>query len=59
MTSFSKNMYVDKWDALVSKYNKTYHSSTKMKPVRVRLPAMCRGELSAVLSPFPCCPVNR
>ena len=33
MTSFSKNMYIDKWDVLVSKYNKTYHSSIKMKPV--------------------------
>ena len=29
MTSVSKNMYVD----IVNKYNNTYHSTIKMKPV--------------------------
>ena len=33
MTSISKNMYIDKLDDIVSKYNKTYLSKIKMKPV--------------------------
>ena len=32
-TSISKNMYTDKLDDIVSKYNNTYHSTIKMKPV--------------------------
>ena len=32
MTSISKNMYIDKLDDIVNKYNNTYHSTTKMKP---------------------------
>ena len=32
-TSVSKNMYTDKLDDIVSKYNNTYHSTIKMKPV--------------------------
>ena len=30
-------MYIDKLDDIVSKYNNTYHSTTKMKPVDVKL----------------------
>ena len=33
MTSISKNDFIDKLDDIVNKYNNTYHSTTKMKPV--------------------------
>ena len=33
MTSIPKNVYIDKLDDIVNKYNSTYHSTTKMKPV--------------------------
>ena len=36
MTSISKNIYIDKLDDLVNKYNNTYHRTTKMKPVDVK-----------------------
>ena len=36
MTSISKNVYVDKLDDIVKKYNNTYHTSIKMKPVDVK-----------------------
>ena len=29
-------MYIDKLDDIVNKYNNTYHSTTKMKPVDVK-----------------------
>ena len=32
MTSLSKNLYIDKLDDIVKKYNNTYHTSIKMKP---------------------------
>ena len=35
MTSMSKNMYIDKLDDIVNKYNNTYHSTIKMKLVDV------------------------
>ena len=35
MTSISKYLYVDKLDDIVNKYNNTYHSTIKMKPVVV------------------------
>ena len=35
MTSISKNVYIDKLD-IVNKYNNTYHSTIKMKPVDVK-----------------------
>ena len=35
MTSISKNVYIDKLDDTVKKYN-TYHKSIKMKPVDVK-----------------------
>ena len=35
MTSISKNVYIDKLDDIVNKYNNTYHSTIKMKPVDV------------------------
>ena len=37
MTSISKNVFIDKLDDLVNKYNNTYHRTTKMKPVDVKL----------------------
>ena len=33
MTSISKNMYINKLDDMVNKYNNTYHCTIKMKPV--------------------------
>ena len=35
MTSVSKNVYIDKLDDRVNKYNNTYHGTIKMKPVDV------------------------
>ena len=36
MTAISKNVYIDKLDDIVKKYNNTYHISIKMKPVDVK-----------------------
>ena len=36
MTSISKNVYIDKLDDIVNKYNNTYESTIKMKPVDVK-----------------------
>ena len=36
MTSVSKNVYIDKLDDIVRKYNNTYHTSIKMKPYDVK-----------------------
>ena len=36
MTSISKNVYIDKLDDIVNKYNNTYHSTIKIKPVNVK-----------------------
>ena len=35
MTSVSKNVYIDKLDDTINKYNNTYHSTIKLKPVDV------------------------
>ena len=36
MTSVSKNMYINNLDDIVNKYNSTYHSAIKTKPVDVK-----------------------
>ena len=36
MTSVSKNVYIDKLDDIVNKYNKTYYSTTEIKPADVK-----------------------
>ena len=36
MIFISKNVYIDKLDDIVSKYNNTYHRTTKMEPVDVK-----------------------
>ena len=36
MTSISRNVYIDKLDDTVNKYNNTCHSTIKMKPVDVK-----------------------
>ena len=36
MTSISKNVYIDKLDNIVNKYNNTCHRTIKMKPVDVK-----------------------
>ena len=36
ITSISKNIYIDKLDYIVNKYNNTYHKTLKMKPVDVK-----------------------
>ena len=33
MTSISKNVYLDKLDDIVDKYNNTYHTTIKMEPI--------------------------
>ena len=37
MASVSKNVYIDKLDDIINKYNNTYHSTTKMKHIDVKL----------------------
>ena len=37
MTSISKNVYIDKLDDIVNKYNNTYHSTIKMKSIDLKL----------------------
>ena len=39
MTSISTNVYIDKLDDIVHKYNHIYHSTIKMNPVDVKLSA--------------------
>ena len=34
--SISKNVYIDKWDDIVNKYNNIYHNTIKMKPIDVK-----------------------
>ena len=36
MTSVSKNVYINKLDDIVDKYNNTYHRSIKMKPLDIK-----------------------
>ena len=36
MTSISKNVYIDKLDDIVNKYNNTYLRKIKMKPIAVK-----------------------
>ena len=36
MNSISKNVYIDKLNAIVNKYNNTYHATIKMKPIDVK-----------------------
>ena len=35
MTSVSKNLYIDKLDAILGEYNNTYHRTIKSKPVDI------------------------
>ena len=37
MTSMTKNVYTEKLDKIVKKYNNTYHSTIKMKPANVKV----------------------
>ena len=36
MTLVLKNLYIDKLDDIINKYNNTYHHTIKMKPVYVK-----------------------
>ena len=36
MTSVSKNVYIDKLDDIVDKYNNTYQSTIKIKQVDIK-----------------------
>ena len=36
LTSVSKNVYIDKLDGLINKYNSAYHSTIKMKTVDIK-----------------------
>ena len=35
ITSISKNLYIDKLDEILNKYNNTYHKRIKMKPIDI------------------------
>ena len=35
MTSVMKNVYIEKLEQIINKYNNTYHRTIKMKPVDV------------------------
>ena len=35
-SSISKNVYIDKLDDIVDKYNNTYHTTIKIKPIDVK-----------------------
>ena len=35
MTAISRNLYIDKIDDIINKYNNTYYTSIKMKPIDV------------------------
>ena len=37
MASILKNVYIDKLDEIVNKYNNTFHSAIKMKPANVTI----------------------
>ena len=37
MTVISKNVYFDVLDDIIDKYNNTYHSTIKMKPIEVKI----------------------
>ena len=37
ITSISKNAYIDKLNVIVNKYNNTYHTTIKMKPIDVKV----------------------
>ena len=36
MTSISKSVYIDKLKGIINKYNNTYHSTIKMKPLDIK-----------------------
>ena len=36
MSFISKNVYIDKLDHIVNKYNNTYHGTNKMKPADIK-----------------------
>ena len=36
MTSIPKNVYIDQLDDIVKKYNNTYHTSIKVKPIDIK-----------------------
>ena len=42
MTSVSKNVYVEKLDDTVNKYNNTYHRTIKMKPTMLLMILMAK-----------------
>ena len=52
MTSISKNMYIDKLDHIVNKYNNTYHSTIKMEPVDAK-PSTNIGSSKEINNKYP------
>ena len=52
ITSASKNLYIDKLDNIVNKYNNTYHSTIKMKPVDLKSTTYKSKEISDKNSKF-------
>ena len=52
MTSLSKNVYIDKLDNKVNKYNSTYHKKIKVKPIGVTSSTYIEFEHSKLVSIF-------
>ena len=46
MTSISKNVYIDKLDDIVNKYNNTYHSIIKTRPLDIKSSTYISNEIS-------------
>ena len=53
MTSISKNMYIDKLDDIVNKYNNTYHSIINMKTVDVKLSTYVGFNIKKIIRKIP------
>ena len=52
MTSLSKNVYIDKLDNKVNKYNSTYHKKIEVKPIGVTSSTYIEFEHSKLVSIF-------
>ena len=48
LTSKSKNVYIDKLDDTVNKYNNTHHRTIKVKPVDVK-PSICIDYIKKII----------
>ena len=49
---YQKNLYIDKLDDLVNKYNNAYHRTIKMKPAHVKWCTNIDFEIKKIISKF-------